>query len=113
MIRLDTRDSQDVRIISIEGEVNCFDHEYLSYYMNKRIDSKKDVILNFSKLTYLDSTGYGNLVVMYKKQKDNNKRLALCQVNSEVYSLFEATQLTSILKIYESEDEAVRCLCSD
>jgi anti-sigma B factor antagonist len=107
-MELYTRDNENVRIISIEGAVSYFEDEYFCDYVNKRVDSGKDVILDCSKLTYLNSTGFGSLLVLYKKQKNNNRKLALYQVNPDVYSLFETTKLTSILEIYDNEEEALR-----
>jgi anti-sigma B factor antagonist len=68
--------------------------------------SKDTVIIDFSKVDYLDSSGMGMLLSLQKKSKD--KELRLCGLNDAVANLLKLTKLDTIFKIYDTVEEALK-----
>ena len=68
--------------------------------------SKNHVVLDFSQIEYLDSSGMGMLLSLQKKSQ--GKELRLYGLTSTVLNLLKLTKLDTIFKIYNSVDEATK-----
>ncbi|WP_294377326.1 STAS domain-containing protein [uncultured Clostridium sp.] len=58
-----------------------------------------DFIFDFSKCTFIDSTGLGALVSIYKKCIEKNGSLKLRYINLEINKLFKLTKLDEVFDI--------------
>ncbi|MEJ8553172.1 STAS domain-containing protein [Tepidibacter sp. Z1-5] len=68
--------------------------------MNNLIaEGNKNFMLNFSGCTFIDSTGLGVLVGIYKKCNEINGSLILNSINSKVMKIFELTRLDKVFEI--------------
>jgi anti-sigma B factor antagonist len=72
--------------------------EKLNYLMN---NGEKNFVLNFKKCTFIDSTGLGVLVSVYKKCKNVNGSFKLYSINEEVMKIFSMTRLDKVFEIYK------------
>lgn len=70
--------------------------EKLSYLLST---NKKDFVLDFSKCTFIDSTGLGVLVSIYKKCKNINGSFKLHSINDQVMKIFSMTRLDKVFEI--------------
>ena len=67
---------------------------------NKLIEEgKKDFILDFGQCHFIDSTGLGVIIGVYKKCVQINGRIRIKSVNAEVEKLFRLTRLDKVLEI--------------
>lgn len=55
--------------------------------------------IDFSKCTFIDSTGLGVLVSLFKKCKENNSEMELRSINEEIMKIFHMTRLDSVFTI--------------
>lgn len=63
-------------------------------------EGKKDFTFNFKNCTFIDSTGLGVLVSIYKRCKDNSGHVELINVNNkDVLRVFKLTRLDEIFNI--------------
>ncbi len=67
-----------------------------------------NIIVNFSKVSYIDSSGLATLVAMLKKLKGHKGQLKISNVSGKVKGLFEITKLDKLFTLYGSEEEAVK-----
>lgn len=72
--------------------------EKLNYLMSK---GEKNFVLNFSKCTFVDSTGLGVLVSIYKKCKNVNGSFKLYSINQQVMKIFNLTRLDKVFEIHK------------
>lgn len=72
--------------------------EKLNYLMSK---GEKNFVLNFSKCTFIDSTGLGVLVSTYKKCEQLNGSLKLYSINEQVMRIFSLTRLDKVFDMYK------------
>lgn len=72
--------------------------EKFNYLMK---DGEKNFVLDFRKCTFIDSTGLGVLVSVYKKCKSINGSFKLYSINEQVMKIFSMTRLDKIFEIYK------------
>ena len=69
-------------------------------------DGVKHLIINLSKVEYLDSTGLGVLIGGLKRLRESEGNLTLVGPGMRILRIFEITGLDKIFDIYGSEEEA-------
>ena len=65
------------------------------------------LVINLEDVSYIDSSGIGTLVEVFRRVKGYQGQLSLCGLNERVYSVFEITKLDHFFKIFDSEAEAL------
>lgn len=65
------------------------------------------LVINLTEVSYMDSSGIGTLVEVYRRVNGYNGDLRLCGMNDRVYSVFEITKLDKFFKIFSTESEAM------
>jgi anti-sigma B factor antagonist len=94
-------------VLSIEGEVDVFTSPRLKQEIVERAESgTKRLIVDLSKVEYLDSTGLGVLIGGLKRFREVEGNLALLGPGMRILRIFEITGLDKIFDIYQSEEEA-------
>jgi anti-anti-sigma factor len=66
-----------------------------------------NVIIDFTKIDYIDSTGIGELVGYLGKFTTQNRKLILVNPSERIQKLLKLAKLDAIFKIYNTEDEAI------
>jgi anti-sigma B factor antagonist len=67
----------------------------------------KDVVVDFSETTFIDSTTLGVLVGGVKRLRTNDGQLSLICSDRNITKIFEITGLDRVFTIYGSRDEAL------
>lgn len=70
-------------------------------------ESVKGVVINFEKVNFIDSSGIGLIVSIFKTLQTRQAKLALCNLSKKNTEIFNMTRLDKILNIYDSEAEAL------
>lgn len=102
----------DSLIVHLIGELDHHSAEEVRVKIDDRIerDNITKVILDFSKVTFMDSSGIGAVVGRYKKVAAKGGKICVADVNSSVNRVFELSGLFKIIKKFDNVDEAVRCI---
>ena len=61
--------------------------------------SKEDIIINFSKVDFLDSSGLSVVIAVFKQLNSQKRELILCSLNRQPKELMKITQLHKIFTI--------------
>lgn len=99
--------------IDIRGEVTAFaENALMDAYTQATGQSATALLLNFSGLDYMNSSGIGLLVTLLIRANRHTPRQQLVAVGlSEHYRhIFELTRLDEAIPIYASEAEALAAL---
>ena len=85
----------------------------LSDRMNRTLDNllaqgKKNIVVDLSGITILNSSGMGILISGYSKVNNNGGVLKLANITNKIQGLLSITKLNSVFEIYNSTDEAVK-----
>lgn len=98
-------------IIDIVGEINAFaENELMDAYTEATSGGARNIILNFSGLDYMNSSGIGLLVTLLIRANRQKQRLMACGLNDHYRQIFELTRLNEAITIYPNEAEAISSL---
>ncbi|HXH48639.1 MAG TPA: STAS domain-containing protein, partial [Terriglobia bacterium] len=66
------------------------------------------LVVNFSEVRYIDSSGIASLVEVLMKARNSQKQLVLYGLNKTVQEVLQLTRLTTIFEIRKTEEEALQ-----
>ena len=69
---------------------------------------RKKVLLNFSNVEYMSSAALGKLITLNKKVQAAAGRLVLCNIDPQIYEVFEITKLNKLFNIQKEEQAALQ-----
>ena len=95
-------------VISLSGEVDLYTApEFKQQLLDVIAKGAKEVIVDFSKTTFIDSTTLGVLVGGVKRLRPAGGTLALVCSDQNIVKIFEITGLDRVFPIYATRDEAL------
>lgn len=68
----------------------------------------RKILLNFSNVEYLSSAALGKLITLNKKLQAAGGKLILCNIDPQIYEVFEITKLDKFFKIMKEEQAALQ-----
>ena len=89
----------------IFGEDSSNLHKALRLLVEK---GEKKILLNFTNVSYIDSSGLGELVGGYVATGRIEGKIKLLNLSKNVIELIECTRLSTIFDIYDDETKAIR-----
>jgi anti-sigma B factor antagonist len=108
-IRLDTkfREEQGYKILEVEGEI-VYTAPQFKDAVNEIINSgQKDLIVDMSQVSYMDSSGFGTLLSATKRLRPEGGTVNLVSVNSAIDRMLRITRLNTVFNIHNSVNEAI------
>ena len=98
----------DAYIIALSGEVDLYTApEFKQQLLEVIGQGSKEVIVDFSDTTFIDSTTLGVLVGGVKRLRPNGGRLSLVCSDRNITKIFEITGLDRVFTIYPTRAEAL------
>ena len=95
-------------VISLTGEVDLYTApEFKQQLLDVIGEGGKDVVVDFSDTTFIDSTTLGVLVGGVKRLRAQDGRLSLVCSDRNITKIFEITGLDRVFTIYPTRDEAL------
>lgn len=98
----------DVAIVKLTGSL---DVSLQKKFKDKLIEvaetEELDIVLDFEKVTFIDSSCLGSLVSFAKSLRERNGDIKLANPSPDVRSIFQITRLDRVFEIYNSNDEAL------
>ncbi|GAB6189773.1 anti-sigma F factor antagonist [Marinitoga arctica] len=87
--------------IKIIGEFTLYDTHIFNMEISDLINKKdiSTIIIDFSALTTIDSSGIGQLISLKKKLNESNKELILINMDEKVKKLFSLLKLQEVFNI--------------
>jgi anti-sigma B factor antagonist len=95
-------------ICRVEGDINLNTAAGIKKEFAGFLEQKPSrVIINFSKVAYIDSSGLGMLVEILKRVKGYGGSLKLTDLSAKIKSMFEIIQFNKIFDIMDNEEGAI------
>lgn len=92
----------------IDGEVDINSSPAIKKSFDKLLSAKTPkIVINFSAVTYVDSSGLATLVEILKNMRSYGGKLRLTNLAPKIKNLFEITKLEKLFEILGDEQEAV------
>lgn len=96
-------------IIDISGDLTAFaENALMEAYTEAASPGVRAIILNFSGLEYMNSSGIGLLVTLLIRMNRQKQHLFAFGLSDHYQHIFELTRLSEAISIYASEQDAVR-----
>jgi len=97
-----------VSIIDIEGDISAFAEDTLmEAYADASTPSTRAIILNFSGLEYMNSSGIGLLVTLLIRINRQKQRMLAFGLSEHYKHIFELTRLNEAISIYDTEADVL------
>ena len=108
--RLNTRQVGDVTVIDVSGRITLGEGSSVIRDEIRALTGQgnKKILLNLGDVTYIDSSGIGELVSGYTSMTNAGGVLKLLNLTKRVKDLLQITKLYTVFDVYEDEAHAVR-----
>jgi anti-sigma B factor antagonist len=106
--RIDQESRGAVQIIRLAGSLDMYSFPRLESQLNTLFQQGKySLILDCRDLDYIGSAGLGALIGFAKQAREHNGDLRLLNVHERIYKIIELLGFTKVLKVHQTEDEAI------
>lgn len=104
--------SEDKLIIKLTGELDHHSAEEVRNKIDDRLERTgyNKVILDFSNVNFMDSSGIGVVIGRYKKISMRKGQICIANVQESVKRVFELSGMFKIIKLYKSVQEAIEVI---
>lgn len=98
----------DVVIITLSGRLDIHSLETFRYTIQEELNQKNyRILLDMKEISFIISTYIGLILTFQKHVKENGGDLKLTSLCQEVSNIFELMGITSLLNIYEKNNQAL------
>jgi len=107
-MNIETRESQGIQIVAFEGNLDTNTSPEAESKINELIDAgKQKLLVNFEQLNFISSSGLRVLLATVKKLNASGGDLRICSLNATVQEVFDISGFITILKVKNTEEEAL------
>ena len=108
-MEITTREVADVTILDLDGKlVRGVGDELLRDTMDRLLgEHRKKVLINLSKVTFIDSSGVGELVASTKVAEQLGTSLKLMRMPDRVHQTLKLSLLMPMFETHQSEEAAL------
>ena len=109
-VKLSTRQVGDVTVIDAAGRITLGEgaSTFRDTIRDLAAKGDKKILLNLSDVTYIDSSGIGELVSGFTTVTNHGGQLKLVGLTKRVQDLLQITKLYTVFDVHETETSAVR-----
>ncbi len=106
---IEKRSRGNVAILDIEGAIKLGESaEFFSQALENVLQSENsNVIIDFSRINYIDSTGIGELIGYLSKFSGEHRQVILVNPSERILRLLKVVRLEKVFPIFPDEDSAV------
>jgi anti-sigma B factor antagonist len=107
---LNTRQVGDVSVIDVAGRITLGEGSSALRDTLRGMVAKgqKKVLLNLGEVSYIDSSGIGELVSGFTTVTNSGGQLKLLNLTKRVKDLLQITKLYTVFDVHEDEASAIR-----
>jgi anti-sigma B factor antagonist len=108
-LTINSRQAGDVTILDLSGKITIGEGSVqLREAVRGLLDGgNKKILLNLGDVSYVDSSGIGELVSSYTTTSNNGGHLKLLNLTKKIQDLLMITKLLTVFQVYDNEQEAV------
>ncbi|MFZ5644102.1 MAG: anti-sigma F factor antagonist [Bacillota bacterium] len=109
-MELKTETLESVLLVRIDGEIDLAVADIIREAMDSQLDSNpqvKNIILNLTDVTYIDSSGLGVILGRYRKIYRVGGKMFVVGLRPQVRKILEISGLFNIIKECPSEKRAL------
>ena len=106
---INNRQNGDVVLVDVGGKITLGDGSVAIREAVKKLvaDGNKKIVLNLGDVTYIDSSGIGELVSAFTTVSNSGGNLKLLNLTKRVQDLLQITKLYTVFEVFNDEPSAV------
>ena len=103
------RKVNDVAVIDLKGEINAqADAALNAAYTQATSGGSKNVLLNFTHVDYINSTGIALIVGLLAQARKSGVKLLTCGLSEHYQEIFKITRLSDFMVMVPDEASALK-----
>jgi anti-sigma B factor antagonist len=108
-LNITERRNGSVTVLDLHGNIRLGEgsmdlHKVLRSLVEK---GERRILLNLADVTYIDSSGLGELVAGFTTLQKNGGELKILRLTERVHELMVITKLLTVFDVFDNEQEAV------
>ncbi len=109
-VKLASRQVGDVTVIDAAGRITLGEgaSAFRDTIRDLAAKGNKKLLLNLAEVSYIDSSGIGEMVSGFTTITNNGGHLKLMGLSKRVKDLLQITKLYTVFEVYDDEADAVR-----
>ena len=109
-VKLTSRQVGDVTVVDAAGRITLGEaaSAFRDIIRDLAAKGNKKLLLNLGDVSYIDSSGIGEMVSGFTTVTNNGGQLKLVGLSKRVKDLLQITKLYTVFEVYDDEAEAVR-----
>lgn len=109
-MQLKTRKVDSVNVVDINGKITLGEGNVIlrDTIRNLLARGEKKILLNLGDVTYIDSSGIGELVSSFTTTTNQGGQLKLLNLTKKVQDLLQITKLLTVFEVFNNETEALQ-----
>ena len=109
-VKLNTRQVGDVSVVDVSGRITLGEGSSAlrDTLRDLMAQNNKKILLNLSEVSYIDSSGIGELVSGFTTVANSGGNLKLLGLTKRVKDLLQITKLYTVFDVHEEEAHAIR-----
>lgn len=97
-LKVDLRQEGDKLFVDLQGDLDINSNKEFKEKVNS-VQGVKKIIVNCENLSYIDSTGLGAFISIYKHIKEKGEKLVITGLKPHIKKIFLITDLDKVFEI--------------
>lgn len=108
-MKVTRRQIEGVTVLDLSGRINLGEGGMIlrEAIQDVLANGEKKILLNLADVTYIDSSGLGELVTAFTSVRNRGGELKLLNLTKKVHDLLQITKLYTVFDIKDDESAAI------
>ena len=108
-LKITMRETADATILDLSGRITLGEGlgDLRDSIREALSGSRKNIVLNLGEVSYIDSSGLGQLIGSYASVAERGGRMKLVNLQKKVVDLMQITKLLTVFETYNTEAAAL------
>src|SRR5580704_14055471 len=109
IVQISSRELDKTVIFDVTGDIDLANSPEVRKALLREVREKRTprVVINLSKVRYIDSSGVASLVEGLKASRDVNSRFILFGLSPSAREVLQLSRLLKIFEVYDNEEQAL------
>lgn len=109
-VQFNIKEDKEKKIVCLEGKMDALSTPHLEEKLLPLLENERKVLLDFSKVDYLNSAGMRLLLLLTKRLKVKGGAVVFFGMNGELSEMIKMAGFEKILHIYPNEGAALKAV---
>ena len=109
-LKINVRETADATILDMSGRISLGEAlgESRDSIREALAGDQKNILLNLAEVSYIDSSGLGQLISSYATVASRGGQMKLLNLQKRVNDLMQITKLVTVFETYSNEEAALK-----